>query len=194
MSRSASARRDSAAPWIAAAVAGAVLIALVVVFFAVLLPYRRDHRAGAATSHGQVVPQPGPSGQPLGAFTSQESAAMVAAGTEAANQLSYTRKNFSADFARALAGATGSLKADIEKQKDTIQTTMTQHKFDLSAKVEHTALVGPTDRGDGYVVLVTVYGYTSTQLDLPLPENLSMTMVNVHGKWLASDSTSIGLS
>jgi hypothetical protein len=119
---------------------------------------------------------------------------MVAAGTEAANQLSYSRKNFQADFARAVAGATGKLRSDIESQKDTIQNTMTQGKFDLSAKVQHTALVGPTDRGKGYVVLVTVYGYTSTQLDLPLPENLSITVLKVHGKWLASDSTSIGVS
>jgi cell division septation protein DedD len=193
MNPSASARRESPAPWIVAAVAAVVLVAVVVVFFAVLLPYRRDHH-GTATSHGHVVPQPGASGQPLGALTQQETAAMVAAGTEAANQLSYTRKSFAADFARALAGATGQLKADIEKQKDTILSTMTQHKFDLSAKVQHTALVGPTDRGHGYVVLVTVYGYTSAQLDLPLPENLSMTMVNVHGKWLASDSAAIGVS
>jgi cell division septation protein DedD len=193
MSPSASGHRESPASWIVAAVAAVVLVALVVVFFAVLLPYRRDHH-GTATSHGHVVPQAGPSGQPLGALTQQETAAMVAAGTEAANQLSYTRKTFPADFARALAGATGKLKADIEAQKDTILHTMTQHKFDLSAKVQHTALVGPTDRGNGYVVLVTVYGYTSAQLDLPLPENLSMTMVNEHGTWLASDSSAIGVS
>ena len=68
---------------------------------------------------------------------------MAAAGTEAANQLSYRRASFPADYARALAGATGKLAGDIRAQKDAILQTMTQGKFDLSAKVQHTALVGP---------------------------------------------------
>lgn len=188
------ARRESPAPWIVAAIAGAALVALVVVFFAVLLPDRRDQHA-VKTSHGKVVPQPGASGQPLGALTDQETAAMAAAGTEAANLISYSRKDFAADYARALAGATGKLKADVAdpQRKAALKQTLTQGKFDLSAKVQHTALVGPTDRGNGYVVLVTVYGYKSTSLDVPIPQNLSITVLNVNGKWLASDFALVGV-
>jgi hypothetical protein len=189
------ARRESPAPWIVAGIAGVVLIALVVVFFAVLLPDRRDQHPSVKTSHGQVVPQPGSSGQPLGALTAQETAAMAAAGTEAANLISYSRKDFAADYARALAGATGKLKTDVAdpQRKKALQQTLTQGKFDLSAKVQHTALVGSTDHGDGYDVLVTVYGYKSTALDVPIPQNLSITVVNVNGKWLASDFTLVGV-
>jgi hypothetical protein len=196
MSRSSSARGESRAPWIVAGIAGVALVALVVVFFAVLLPYRRDHHPGASTFNGRVVPQPGPSGAPLGALTSDETAAMTAAGTEAANLLSYTRKNFPADYARALAGTTGKLKSDVAnpQRKQTVLQTMTTNKFDLSAKVQHTALVGPTDRGNGYMVLVTVYGYRSTQLDVPIPQNLSLTVLNVNGKWLASNLTFVAVT
>jgi len=188
-------RRESPAPWIVAAIAGAALVALVVVFFTVLLPDRRDQHRTVQTSHGQVVPQPGASGQPLGALTDQETAAMAAAGTEAANLISYSRKDFAADYARALAGATGKLKADVAdpQRKAALQQTLTQGKFDLSAKVQHTALVGPTAKGNGYVVLVTVYGYKSTSLDVPIPQNLSITVQNVNGKWLASDFALVGV-
>jgi hypothetical protein len=180
-------RRESRAPWIVAGIAGVVLVALVVVFFAVLLPYRRDHHPGAATRHGRPDPA-------AAVLTGTERAAMTAAGTEAANLLSYTRKNFQADYARAVAGATGKLRADVTtpQRKQALLKSMTDGKFDLSAKVQHTALVGPTNRGNGYDVLVTVYGYTSKQLDVPIPQTLSLSVVNVDGKWLASDLTSVG--
>ena len=52
------ARRESQAPWIVAGIAGMVLVALVVVFFAVLLPYRRDHRPGASSFNGKSCRSP----------------------------------------------------------------------------------------------------------------------------------------
>ena len=60
-------RRASLAPWIVAAVAGAVFVALLVVYYAALVPYRKDHTAGE--------------------FTSSEKAAITAASTETANLL-----------------------------------------------------------------------------------------------------------
>ena len=74
-----------------------------------------------------------------------------------------------------MAGTTGKLKSDVAdpQRKRTVLQTMTTNKFDLSAKVQHTALVGPTGRGHGYVVLVTVSTATVDQLDVPIPQNLS---------------------
>lgn len=187
-------RRESRTPWITAAVLGLVLAGLIVVFFAVLLPYRRDHHP-TRTHNGAPVPRVVASGHILGDLTTDERAAVTAAGTEAANVLSYTRKNFEADYARALAGSTGKLKSDISNptRKAATKSVIEQGKFDLSAKVGHAALVGPTDKGDGYVVIVTVLGYQSTALDVPKPQNLEVTMVRGDDRWLASDIESEGV-
>jgi hypothetical protein len=56
-------------------------------------------------------------------------------------------------------------------------------------------LVGRPDgagKTDAYVVLVALYGYTSTSPGTPNPQNLKVTMEKVKGKWLASDATSVG--
>ena len=84
-------RRASLAPWIVAAVAGAVFVALLVVYYVVLVPYRKDHTTGQ--------------------FTSAEKSAVTAASTETANLLSFRRAQFDADYARALRGTTGSLRS-----------------------------------------------------------------------------------
>lgn len=166
-------RRASTAPWIVSAVAGAVLVAAVVVYFVVLRP-----------DQDRVV----------GAFTSTETTAVNAAAQEVTNTLSYRRAHFEADFQRALAGTTGGMKSDLQGKKSAIQSAMTKGKFDLSAQVTHKALVGPVSSGKqrGYEVIVTINGYRSTAMDAPSPNNLDVTVVRSGGKWLLAGITNIG--
>jgi hypothetical protein len=57
-------------------------------------------------------------------------------------------------------------------------------------------LVGPVAKGGvkGYVVLVTIEGFRSSQANLPTPQNLQATVVRSKGKWLVNDVTAIGVS
>lgn len=162
------------APWIVAAVAGAVFVALLVTYFVALRP-----------AEGKVV----------GDLTANENAAVDAAGTEMSNLLSFRRAHFDADFQRALAGATGSLQADVKAKKDVTLATMTKGKFDLVGQVTHKALEGPAGSGKtkGYVVLVTVNGYQSNAKAQVVQQTLAVTVVRSGNKWLASDVTNIGV-
>jgi hypothetical protein len=167
-------RRASTAPWIAAAVAGAVLVALLITYFVALRPAQSEVN---------------------GDLTATETAAVNAAAGEMVNLLSFRRAQFDADYQRALDGATGSLKSDVQKNKSVTKSTMTKGKFDLVGKVTHKALEGPANSGKtkGYVVLVTVNGYRSTTMDQPVQQSLEVTVVQSKGKWLASDVTNIGV-
>jgi hypothetical protein len=167
-------RRASAAPWITAAVAGAVLIALLVVYFVALRP-----------DQDKVD----------GALDATEVSAVNAGAVEMVNLLSFRRAHFEADYQRALAGATGSLRSDVQRNKAATQSTMTKGKFDLVGKVTHKALEGPAAAGktNSYVVLVTVNGYRSTSMDQPVQQSLEVTVVRAKGKWLASDVKNIGV-
>jgi hypothetical protein len=168
-------RRASAAPWITAAVAGAVFVALLVTYFVALRP-----------AEDQVS----------GDLTAKENAAIDAAASEMANLLSFRRAHFDADFRRALAGATGSLRSDVQGKKDLTKTTITKGKFDLIGKVTHKALEGPAGSGKqaGYVVLVTVNGYRSNAASQVVQQSLAVTVVRSGGKWLASGVTNIGIA
>lgn len=169
-------RRSSGAPWITAGVAAVVLAALLVVFYAVLLPDRANNVVGD--------------------LTSTEKAAVTAATTESVNLLSYRRSAFEADYQRALAGTTGALKSDVTGRKAVTLKTLTAGKFDLTARATHSGLVGPSssNKTNGYVVLVTVNGYKSTEPVVPNVQNLKVTVVQVKGKWLANDVTLVGVS
>lgn len=166
-------RRSSPAPWIAAGIAGVVLVALLAVYIFVLRP-DEDDVAGAPTG--------------------EESTAMTAAGTEAANVLSYRRAHFAADFARALSGATGNLAGDLRQQKSTTQKAINDGKFDMSATVTHTALEGPISKiAHAYTVLVTLNGFQSNAPNQPRQSQLALTVKLVKGKWLVSDIENIGV-
>lgn len=166
-------RRASAAPWITAGVAGLVLIALMMLYFFLLRP-----------DEDEVI----------GDLSATETSAVNAAAGEMVNLLSFRRAHFEADYQRALAGATGSLRGDVQKNKAITLSTMKQGKFDLIGRVTHKALEGPADAGKktAYVVLVTVNGYRSITLDQPVQQNLEVTVVRTKGKWLASDVKNIG--
>lgn len=178
-------RRTSPTPWISAGVAGVVLIALLLIY---LLWLRPDERH-ADQQHADAL-------RTSGQFTAQESAAMTAAGTEMVNLVTFSRAHFDTDFQRALDGATGSLRSDVQKQHDNTLQTMEQGKFDLFGRLTHKAL-SDTVSGNGqqgYVVLVTINGYRSTAPQAPIQQNLAVTVIDVNGKWLASDVTNIGIT
>ncbi|MDT4925701.1 MAG: hypothetical protein QOG01_3414 [Pseudonocardiales bacterium] len=168
-------RRASIAPWISAAVAGVVLVALLLAYFLFL---RDDMKA--------VV----------GELTTSEKAAITAAGTEAANLITYSRAHFDQDYQRAIDGTTGALRTDVVGKRTVTKQTITSGKFDASGVVTHAALVGPSEKNktNGYVVLVTINGFRSTAKDVPIQQNLQMTMVQVKGKWLAADVTNVAVS
>lgn len=165
----------SAAPWVIAGVAAVAFAVLFYLYYSVLPDYKDSHTPGD--------------------LTSTEQRAVTAAATETTNLLSYRRANFDADFQRALDGATGGLKTDIQGKRAATLAAMTKGKFDLVAKVTNQALEGPTAKsGSGYIVLLTVNGYQSTQPDLPNQQSLRVTMVQVKGKWLAADVQNVSVS
>ncbi|HZC70525.1 MAG TPA: hypothetical protein VE442_07525 [Jatrophihabitans sp.] len=168
-------RRESAAPWIIAAIAGAVLVALLLVYFLALRP-DEDHINGG--------------------FSGPEQDAMRAASVEAQNALSFRRASFEADFQRALSGATGAFASDLRRTKSATLKTITNGKFDMSAKVTNVALEDVVNSGGhhGYVVLVTMNGFRTTAPDIPTPSELALTVEDVDGKWLVSDVESVGVT
>ena len=178
--------RGSRAPWITAAVAGVVLIGLLFTYFAFLRgDVRNADRERAANRH--LV---------LGDLNAQETQAVDAAATEMLNLVSFRRAHFAADWQRAIRGVTGGLLSDVAKNKQSTLDTMTKGKFDLIGKVAHKGLEGPVTSGKttGYTVLVTIDGYRSTTPEVPVEQNLAVTVVRSGKRWLASDVTNIGLS
>ena len=173
----ATARRDPAA-LIVAAVAGALAVALAVIYFVVVLP--DDNNSSSST----------------GGFTRTEREVMSTAATVATNIQSLTRATFDGDWQRALDGTTGALHSDLAKDKARTLAVLNKNKVDLRADVTHTGLEGPTDKGNGYVVIVTMLGYSiyGSKQGLPSTQRLQLTMVHVNGKWLASDISQRGLS
>lgn len=177
-------RRTSPAPWIAAGVAGVILLALMLVYFVALRPDERT----ADREHAQAL-------QNSAQLTEQEHEAMTAAGTEMVNLVTFSRAHFDSDFQRALDGTTGPLHSDVLKQRDDTLHTMQNGKFDLYGRLTHKALSDTVDADGkhGYVVLVTINGYRTTSPDTPIQQNLALTVINVNGKWLLSQVTNIGL-
>jgi hypothetical protein len=169
------ARRRDWAPWITAAVAGAVLVALLVVYFVVLLPYRADH--------------------PAGALTSSELDAMESATVELNNVGALAGKgNFDVNYNHALAGATGPFKQDLVSERAQAKKALAGKG--VTAQVTHRALIGPTDSGpQGYILLMTLAGPSSNIGSLLLaPQQVTVTVVDQNGKWLVSDIRSAGIT
>ena len=175
MSDSSETAGRSWAPWLIAVIAGIVFVAGIIVYYAPLSTARSDSSVGALS---------GP-----------EKSALTAATTETANLLTYRRASFTADYARAVKGASGQLKKDIAAKKATTLSTLTKGKFDLTARVTHSALVGPAGKsGKSYLVLISVNGYKSTTPDVPTQQNLQVTVTKSGGDWLVSDVENVGIS
>ena len=122
-------------------------------------------------------------------LTSDERAAMQAAGTAVVDLVSYSRSSFDDDYDRALAATTGKLHDDMASTKTQTLQTMKKGGFDLAAKLDETALVAAPD-GEGTNVLVVVSGWTvddAGKTSDPKIERVQMTMQKVDGAWLASN-------
>jgi hypothetical protein len=166
--------------WMAAAVLGAVAVALAVV---IAFPLRnaRDHRQHVAAQVG---------------LTSVEQAAVSAASQQVLNMLTYKRATFDADYARAVAGASGSLKSDLNNStnKSALLQKMQQGKFDLQGQV--TASAFEQASGTSYNVLVSAAGYQlpdGGQRTLSSTARFEVTLTLVGGKWLANNLQTVGL-
>jgi hypothetical protein len=168
----------SAAPWV---VAGAlVLIAAVLVVLVVRVRAVGDDNTRNA---GQLL-----------APTQSQQQAVEAGATEAANLTTLSRSKYQADFARALAGATGNLAKDLRSHKAAYLSAMTAGKFDLKASVVQSAF---ESEADGKVlVLVTLNGtHVVDKVANPVatPQRLELTMVRSGNSWLASEFVAVGV-
>src|SRR4051794_14161022 len=186
----AQAARRPSAPVTAAVVAGVIALALAVVFFVVVLP---NHDDDAAPRSGA---RSGAAAQGAGGLTARERTAMLAARTEAVNLQTYARTTFDRDWARAVSGATGSLRTDLLARKASTKKVLDDRKIDLAAVAQAFALVGPADSGKGLQVIVTMNGYAvrGTERTLTATQRLLLTMVEQKGKWYAADVSQRGLS
>jgi hypothetical protein len=172
-------RAQANAPWVVAGVLVLVVAALVVLLVHVFSVRRNNDRDVGAR---------------FGATTAQ-SAAVQAGATEAANLLTFSRKAYASDFARALKGATGNLKKDLTARKATTLSAMTKGKFDLTAKVVESAF--ESQQGGKVLLLVTVNGANvndSGQSTAATPQRLELTMERSGSSWLASNLVSVGIS
>ena len=178
--------RAPRAPWIAATVAGLVLVGLIVTYLAFLRGDIHDaDRQRAANRHLL-----------LGDLNAEETRAMDAGATEMLNLISFRRAQFAADWKRALDGVTGALRSDVTKNEQSTLAAMKKGGFDLSGRITHKALAGPvgSTKNRGYTVLVTIEGYRSTAPDATIQQNLEVTVVRKGNRWLATDITNIGVA
>jgi hypothetical protein len=164
-------------------VAGALLLVLAALAVLLVRTYavRADDRQDAG---GRYAP------------TAEQQAAVQAGATEAANLTTYARNRFAADFARALAGTTGSLRKDLAGKKAMTLSAMTQGKFDLKSSVVQSAFESAD--GGKVLVLVTLNGRhvfdDAKQVSASVPQRLELTMTRSAGAWRAENLTSVGIS
>jgi Mce-associated membrane protein len=175
------ARPRVSAPWLSAGVLAVVTIGLLLTLLLVIRPARADDNAAAASGSA--------------AFTTSEQKAIAAAKVELVNLLSYSRKSFDADFARALEGTTGQLHQDLAAGKDDTKQKLEDGKFDLKAEVTNAAVAGSDDHG-GIQILLVAKGYRVDDkgaTSVAVPNRIQLTMVEKDGKWLAGDLQGIYL-
>jgi Mce-associated membrane protein len=172
-------RAQGNAPWV---VAG-VLVLVVALLTIALVHTNSVADDNTAKAGSQYAP------------TRDQQVAVQAGATEAANLLTFSRKNFETDFARALNGATGSLKKDLAGRKATTLSAMKKGKFDLTAKVVESAF--ESEQSGKVQLLVTINGANvddKGQNSAAAPQRLELTMVRSGDKWLASNLVSVGIS
>ncbi len=171
-------RTPGTSPWVLTSVLAVVVVALALVLVRVLAVRHDPARTGA----GSAAP------------TTSDQQAVTAGATEAANILTYRRGSFAADFDRALAGATGTLRSDLAGKRTLTLSQMTKAKFDLKGDVARSAF--ESEDGGAVLLLVTVNGSRVAdggQASVPSAQRLELTMVRKDGKWLASNLVSVGV-
>lgn len=165
--------RSHITPWITAAVLGVLAIGLAVALTVFIIPNR---------------------GKTPGALSSTEKSAVTAAKQELINVLTYSRKTFDADYARALSGAAGKLHDDLAAKKALTLKALNAGKFDLKGQVTEAAF--EQRNGTSTVVLLSATGYTVGADHTPVPKSsdrFELTMTDVKGNWLMTDFQNVGL-
>ena len=168
----------SSAPWIVAAVL-ALLTAALVVLLVHVLSVRSSNDSAASASYS---------------LTPDQTKAVQAGATEAANLTTLARKTYSHDFTRALDGATGNLRKDLQDKKGAYLSAMNAGKFDLKSSVVQSAF--ESQSGDKVLVLVTINGthvVDNVASPVTTPQRFELTMVRSGNGWLASDLLSVGV-
>jgi hypothetical protein len=168
----------SSVPWIVAAVLALVTAALVVGLVHVL-SVRSSQQSASTASY---------------ALTSDQSRAVQAGATEAANLTTLARKTYAHDFTRALNGSTGALRKDLSAKKGAYLSAMNSGKFDLKSSVVQSAF--ESQSGDRVLVLVTLNGtHVVDKVSSPIttPQRFELTMIKSGAKWLAADLLSVGV-
>ena len=119
---------------------------------------------------------------------------MQSGATEAANLTTLSRANYEADFARALAGATGTLRQDLWPSKAAYLSAMTAGKFDLKSSVVESAFESECQRQGADPGHAQRHA-RGRQRASPIasPQRLELTMVHSGGKWLAADLFAVGV-
>lgn len=171
-------RAQGNTPWVVAGVL-VLLVALLTIALVHTVSVRDDNKRAAGQRYAPVA--------------DQQRAVQIGA-TVAANLTTFSRKTFAHDFARALSGATGALKSDLEKQKATTLSAMTKNKFDLKASVVESAF--ESESAGKVMVLVTLNGkhvFDSGQADVAAPQRLELTMVKSGKTWVASNLSLLGI-
>jgi Mce-associated membrane protein len=169
----------SNAAWVVAGVLGVVTAVLVV-----LLVHVASVRASASKASGSSELSPTP----------DQLKAVQSGAIEAANLTTLSRANYDADFNRALAGATGTLRQDLLNKKASYLSAMQAGKFDLKSSVIESAY--ESESNGKVLILVTINGsHVVDKVVSPIttPQRLELTMVRSGGKWLAADLLAVGV-
>jgi hypothetical protein len=152
-------------------------------------------KVGSAWLISSYTPDTASTGASIAPGTPALAAAEVAAQAEAAQVVTYSRATFDADFAKALAGSTGTLKTQLTGKRDETLTSMKSGKYDVAGKAV-AAGIGSIS-GHDVVVLVTVSTAKSTDgstTPTASVQRLKLTMTLVGSTWLASDLAAAGIS
>lgn len=106
--------------------------------------------------------------------------------------VSFHRRGFAADFARALAATTGALRRQLAADRAKTLRAVEQGDFDLVGVVR--ALAVESARGDTVTVLAQLDGYqvTNGRRGMATKRSLKATLVRSGGRWLLSAVQSAG--
>lgn len=114
-------------------------------------------------------------------------AAVTAAGHEVVNLLSYRRAEFAADFARALAGLTGPLRAQQAQRRPALLAGMTRTGTDYAGQVR--AIAVESASGSSVLVVVCATGYSTVGGARPQSgtERFEVGVQYMGGRWLVTE-------
>lgn len=127
-------------------------------------------------------------------LTGREQAAVDAASRAMINLQTFRRAHFDADYTRAAGGLTGQLRREFTSKKSALQRSLDTSRQDTAADVTQAAF--EQSKGDAALVLLTMNNYrvdAGGRRTLFGSGRFEVTMQLVHGRWMASNLTSVGL-